>query len=85
MISRSRGWAKERGTEEDGGGGVGEEGSVILEVKKETKGLQKPVNCIAKASFKSRVSLGLQSYLFSSMLVFNTVNQAFYDLKELQK
>lgn len=53
--------------------------------QKETKGLQKPVNCSAKASFKPRVSLGLQSYRPRSMLVFNTVNQAFYDLKELQK
>jgi hypothetical protein len=72
-----------------GGKGEGEktgekERKEILEIE-ETKGLQKPVNCTAKASFKSRVSLGLQSYRPRSMLVFNTVNQAFYDLKELQK
>lgn len=72
---------KKGGCEEDMGGGK----EWDTWSKKGTKGLQKPVNCIAKASFKPRVSLGLQSYLLSSMLVFNTVNQAFYDLKELQK
>lgn len=82
MISGRRGG---RQREEGCGEDRGERKEGDTGNHKETKGLQKPVNCTAKASFKSRVSLGLQSYRLRSVLVFNTVNQAFYDLKELQK
>ena len=59
---------------------------------KMTDSLQKPVNCRAfqmvqceQAPLKPKLSLWLQSCLLILILLFNIVNQTFYDLKSLQK